>query len=214
MMKTTIKNQLSKMGVLPHLDSVRRFSETRSWISAGCSGIAPPPVKRKILMAYLREYKLNHFIETGTNLGDTLAYMAYDKNIKCTSIELADGYFQRAKIRFQKYTNVDLMHGDSGALMPVVISKLFNPALFWLDGHYSGGATAQGEIDTPVSAELQTILASSCKSHVILIDDVRCFNGSHGYPHLDDLLRIVREQSDYWAEVSTDIIRLTPKKRN
>lgn len=163
-MKTSIKHQLSKLGILPHLDSVRRFSETRLWISAGCSGIAPPPVKRKILMAYLNKYALNHFIETGTHLGDTLAYMAHNKNTQCTSIELSDGYYQQAKGRFKAYANVELLHGDSGALMPSVLNKLTTPALFWLDGHYSGGATAQGQVDTPVSAELQAILASSCKA--------------------------------------------------
>lgn len=210
-MKTVLKHHLSKLGILPHLDSIRRFPETRRWISAGCTGIAPPPVKRKILMAYLHKYALNQFIETGTHLGDTLAYMAYNRNTQCTSIELADYYYQQAKGRFKSYANVKLLHGDSGALMSSVLSKLHTPALFWLDGHYSGGLTAQGECDTPVSTELQAILASSCKAHVILIDDVRCFDGSNGYPHLDDLLKTVRVQSNYCAEVSTDIIRLTPK---
>jgi hypothetical protein len=209
-MKTILKHHLSKLGIHPHLDSIRRFSETRRWISDGCSNIAPPPVKRKILMAYLHKFALNQFIETGTHLGDTLAYMAHNKNIQCTSIELADIYFQQAKDRFKSYANVELLHGDSGSLMPLVLSKLKTPALFWLDGHYSGGLTGQGECDTPVSAELQAILTSQCKSHVILIDDVRCFDGSNGYPHLDDLLKTVREQSSYRAEVSTDIIRLTP----
>lgn len=210
-MKTVLKHHLSRLGILPHLDSIRRVPETWRWISGGCTGIAPSPVKRKILMAYLDKYALNKFIETGTHLGDTLAYMAHNENIQCTSIELADGYYQQAKGRFKSYANVELLHGDSGVLMPSVLSKLTTPALFWLDGHYSGGLTAQGECDTPVSAELQAILASSCKAHVILIDDVRCFDGSNGYPHLDDLLKTVREQSNYCAEVSTDIIRLTPK---
>lgn len=209
-MKMVLKQSLSKLGILPHLDSIRRVPETWRWISVGCTGIAPPPVKRKTLMAYLHKYALNKFIETGTHLGDTLAYMAHNENIQYTSIELADGYYQQAKGRFKSYANVESLHGDSGVLMPSVLSKLTTLALFWLDGHYSGGLTAQGECDTPVSAELQAILASSCKAHVILIDDVRCFDGSNGYPHLDDLLKTVREQSNYCAEVSTDIIRPTP----
>ena len=210
-MKTALKHHLSRLGILPHLDAIRKLPETRRWLTAGCTGIAPSPVKRRILMAYLHKYALNRFIETGTHLGDTLAYMARNKNTQCTSIELADGYYQQAKGRFRSYANVELLHGDSGTLMSSVLSNLTSPALFWLDGHYSGGVTAQGERDTPVSVELQAILASSCKAHVILIDDVRCFDGSNGYPHLDDLLRTVREQSTYCAEVSTDIIRLTSR---
>ncbi|MFT4941776.1 MAG: hypothetical protein ACI88A_004847 [Paraglaciecola sp.] len=209
-MKTTLKHHLSRLGILPHLDALRRFSETHRWIGAGCTGLAPPPVKRKILMAYLRKYGLNEFVETGTHLGDTLAYMAYDKNIHCTSIELADGYYQQAKRRIESYPNITLIHGDSGALMPEVVRQLAAPALFWLDGHYSGGLTGQGDIDSPISAELEAILTSPCKTHVILIDDARFFDGSNGYPYLDVLLKTVREQSNYCAEVTTDIIRLTP----
>ena len=162
-------------------------------------------------MAYLQNYRLTQFIETGTHLGDTLAYIAHDKSIHCTSIELAEVYYKQAKHRFRSYTNIDLIHGDSGALMASVINKLDSPALFWLDGHYSGGLTAQGTIDTPICAELEAILMSRHKDHVILIDDVRCFDGTNNYPHLDDLLKVVRDKSDYCAEVSADIIRLTPR---
>jgi len=212
-MKTIVRNYLSRVGILPLLDTFRRISETLRWIAAGCTGIAPAPIKRKILMAYLHKYSLNQFIETGTHLGDTLAYMAYYKNIYCTSIELADGYYQQAKGRFESYQNVNLLHGDSGVLMPTVVNQLTTPALFWLDGHYSGGLTAQGDSDTPISAELTAILTSPCKTHVILIDDARCFDGNNGYPYLEDLLKTVREKSNYCIEVSTDIIRLTPDSR-
>ncbi len=210
-MKLAIKYYLSELGILPHLDSIRRYPQTRRWISAGCKGIAPPHIKRKILMAYLHKYALDHFIETGTHLGDTLAYIAINKDTQCTSSELGDLYYQKAKERFKSYRNVELLNGDSGALIPMVVDKLTNSALFWLDGHYSGGVTAQGETDTPVSAELRAIFSSPCKTHVILIDDARCFDGSNGYPHLDDLLKTVRIESNYHAEISADIIRLTPR---
>lgn len=84
-MKTVLKHHLSRLGILPHLDSFRRLTETTRWIENGCTGTAPAPVKRKILMAYLRKFGLSRFIETGTHLGDTLAYMAHDKIIQYTS---------------------------------------------------------------------------------------------------------------------------------
>ena len=211
MIKRTVKYLFSRLGVFPYIDFFRRFPQLVGWISGGCSGIVPAPIKRKIILGYMRKYNLEYFIETGTHLGDTLAYVANNISYHCTSVELADEYYQEAKHRFKRYPNVTLLHGDSGALMPSVIKKLSGPALFWLDGHYSGGATAKGEVDTPVSAELRAILASSCKAHVILIDDARCFDGTNGYPHLDNLLQTVREQSSYSAEVSVDMIRLTPK---
>ncbi|MCX5657391.1 MAG: hypothetical protein NTZ48_04100, partial [Candidatus Omnitrophica bacterium] len=182
------------------------------WIANGCTGTAPPPVKRMVLSFYLQRFGLNQFIETGTHFGDMLAYIARDKTMKCTSIELADHYYQSAMQRFASYTNVTLLHGDSGAVLPECVSNLQAPALFWLDGHYSGGTTVRGEVDTPVSAELKAILDSSIKTHVILIDDARCFNGTNTYPQLDEILRSVRREGFHDIEVSADIIRITPQK--
>lgn len=58
--------------------------------------------------------------------------------------------------------------------------------------------------------ELKAILAHSCRSHVILIDDARCFSGENGYPFLEEVLSLIRDSGFYKAEVSTDIIRITP----
>ncbi|MBF0420166.1 MAG: hypothetical protein HQL78_08380 [Magnetococcales bacterium] len=140
-----------------------------------------------------------------------MAHIACDDSIQVTSIELDAGYFIAAKTRFAHYKNVQLLHGDSGHLMTYIIEALSKPTLFWLDGHYSGGNTGKGKFDTPVSEELQAILKSPVNGHVILIDDARCFDGTHDYPYLDKLLETIRENGCYNAEVSIDIIRLTPK---
>jgi hypothetical protein len=163
-----------------------------------------------VLSAYRKRYGLTQFVETGTHLGDTLAYIA-QRVVHATSIELDEAYYRAAKQRFVRYPNITLLQGDSAKLLPELVRQLRTPALFWLDGHYSGGDTAKGELDTPVSAELEAILDSPVKGHVILIDDARCFDGTHDYPHLDQLLKTVRRKNVYHVEVSTDIIRLTPK---
>lgn len=210
-MKIIFKHNLSRLGLLPKLDLVRRLPEIVRWIQSGCTGIAPHPVKRMVISAYLKRYGLTQFIETGTYLGDTLAYIARHKTVHATSIELDEVYFQAAMKRFRGYPNVTLLHGDSGILLPELMRKLQTPALFWLDGHYSGGDTGKGELDTPISAELAAILESPVKGHVILIDDVRCFDGTQDYPYLERLLETVRSKNIYHIEVSTDIIRLVPK---
>ncbi len=210
-MKTFLKHKLSEAGLFPVLDSLRHRLATQAWLNAGCTGIAPPPIKRRILIAYLQRFGLNHFIETGTYLGDTLALVAQNKRVKVSSIELDDAYYQAALQRFKNYSNVNLLKGDSGVELPRLVRELTEPALFWLDGHYSGGTTAQGEVDTPVSVELKSILTSPIHGHLILIDDARCFDGTHDYPHLDQLLATVRQDGKYDINVSADIIRLTPK---
>lgn len=210
-MKTIIKHNLPRLGLLPALDLIRRLPDIARWIQAGCTGIAPPPVKRRVLSAYRKRYSLTQFIETGTHLGDTLAYIAQQKSVHATSIELDEAYYRSAKQRFVRCPNVTILQGDSGKLLPELVRQLQTPALFWLDGHYSGGDTGKGKLGTPVSAELEAILDSPVKDHVILIDDARCFDGTQDYPYLDRLLETVRRRNTYHIEVSTDIIRLTPK---
>lgn len=176
-MKKFIKHKLSRLGLLPLLELIRRLPEIARWIQAGCTGIAPPSVKRLVIEAYRRQYSLAQFIETGTHVGDTLAFIAQKKGIHATSIELDETYYRAAKQRFVGYQNVTLLHGDGGKLQP----------------------------------ELDAILVSLVKGHAILIDDARCFDGTYSHPHLDQLLETVRRNNTYHIEVSTDIIRLTPK---
>jgi hypothetical protein len=154
---------------------------------------------------------LKSFVETGTYLGDTLALVSQNGKIRCVSIELDDTLYTNAQRRFSGYNNVQLLHGDSGILISKVISELREPSLFWLDGHYSGGHTAKGNLETPIVSELKAIFNSHVKGHVILIDDVRCFDGSHDYPSLIQLLDLISTNGHYRIEISADILRLTPK---
>ncbi len=212
-MRTALKHNLAKVGIFPTLDMARRLPHAVSWFRRGCMGPVPPPIKRCIITAYLERYQIREFIETGTYLGDTLAHIARNHSISCRSIELDQELYEIAKYRFRDWSNIEVYRGDSGQVLPAITRELRAPALFWLDGHYSGGVTAKGKADTPISNELQSILDSEIKQHVILIDDARCFNGSNGYPFLDEFLVTVRKNSEYQMEVSADIIRLTPSEK-
>jgi hypothetical protein len=69
--------------------------------------------------------------------------------------------------------------------------------LFWLDGHYSGGVTGIGSLETPIIKELQTIFNHPLsKKHVILIDDARLFNGTRDYPKIEELQVFVKTQKE------------------
>lgn len=209
-MNVRLKHTLSRAGLFRILDSVRRLPQALRWISQGCVGSAPPLIKRAIIKFYLKRYQLREFIETGTHLGDTVADVANDCSVLYHSIELDQHLYRQAHNRFRNWQNVKTYQGDSGEVLPQNLTRLHGPALFWLDGHYSGGVTAKGEADTPISIKLQAILESGIKGHVVLIDDARCFDGTSDYPFIEDVLAIVRRNANYRIEASADIIRLTP----
>jgi hypothetical protein len=127
------------------------------------------------------------------------------------SIELDHVLYQAAKERFSSNPSVTIIEGDSGLVLPKLLDEIAGPCLFWLDGHYSAGVTAKGDRDTPISAELSAIVRHSCRDHIILIDDARCFNGEHDYPRIEDLIESLRAQRPgVEIIVDTDVIRVVP----
>ena len=202
-----------KLGIYYQFYFIRQLPSIINWLNTGCASAAPHSIKMKIIRSYLRKFKLNEFIETGTYLGDTLEYIARD-DVNCKSIELSEDLYLRAKKRFINYKNIILWQGDSGETLPKILENLDKPALFWLDGHFSDGITAKGSHDSPINSELEAIHNHSVSGHVILIDDARYFKGTSNYPFLDELLKEIRNRGIYQAEISTDIIRLIPISDN
>jgi hypothetical protein len=209
-MKTQAKKILVDSGIWYPLNLIRNVPPTFKWLQDGCRGVAPHPVKMMVVKSYLKRFSISNFVETGTYLGETLGYIA-QTGVTCSSIELSQELYEAACHRFAKFDNVTLIQGDSSKCLPELLAVLDKPTLFWLDGHYSAGITAKADLDTPVSAELEAILAHPIKQHVILIDDMRCFDGTNDYPNLDKFLQKIREDGTYEVEVSADIIRLLPK---
>lgn len=171
----------------------------------------PPPhlLKQRVLKEYRSQYKLDTLVETGTYLGDMI-YSLEPEFETLYSIELSRKLFERAKKRFKGHSKVHLLQGDSGKCIKTVVEALNKPALFWLDGHYSGGITAKGDKECPVYEELTHIFQSSLP-HVVLIDDARLFIGKQDYPTIEALREFVeRFRPNYQFEVKDDSIRLTP----
>lgn len=171
----------------------------------------PPPhiVKQKAIEEYRRNFQTRVLVETGTYLGDMVeAQRGHFEKIY--SIELSEKLFIKAKKRFKEYRQIKILQGDSGVVLNKLMTEIDKPALFWLDGHYSGGITAKADKECPVPEELETILKSSLP-HVILIDDARLFNGTHDYPTMNEIDEIIKiSNRSYFMETKDDIIRLTP----
>ena len=174
----------------------------------------PPPniIKQQALEYYAKRFELKILVETGTYYGTMVEAMK--KNFdRIYSIELSDELYEKAKNRFNAEKHIEIIHGDSGVEIKNVVDKINQPALFWLDGHYSAGETARGDKDTPICEELEHILAAPDKGNVIIIDDARCFGNDPHYPSIEELSDFIRsKRPDVDIIVQDDSIRITPKQ--
>jgi hypothetical protein len=128
-------------------------------------------ISKKVLGKYINNARV--FIETGTHIGTT-TQIAVDLGFeKIYTIELADHFYQDAKRKFAKYPQVECIFGDSSKELVSILNELNESAVFWLDGHWSGGDTASGESPVPLFEELAIIESHHIKTHTILIDDIR-----------------------------------------
>ena len=185
-----------------------RWHTLREWQRDGRP--VPPPHAFKVdtLIAYGREYGLQNLIETGTCQGDTVNVVRHHFS-QVYSIELSPELHAAAMRRFAAAGNVSLILGDSSVELRRLTDRLQEPALFWLDGHYSAGVTAKGSKETPILDELATLFDRSAFSDVIIIDDARCFGRDPDYPSLAELEAFVRSRRpDLRMTVADDLIRL------
>jgi hypothetical protein len=189
----------------------RLKQELVEWESKGKPSPPPHIVKQQTLQSYSEQYGVKVLVETGTYYGDMIEAM---KSIfdQIYSIELSKELFKKAKHRFKDLKQVELIQGDSGIELKNLMQRINKPTLFWLDGHYSAGETAQSHKDTPIFEELQHIFDTPDRGHVIIIDDARCFGNDPDYPSIEQLSDFVKSQRpNVDISVQYDIIRITPK---
>jgi hypothetical protein len=182
----------------------------RSWRREGSPVPPPRHYKRSLLREAGRRFGIRTLVETGTWHGGTVEALRRDFD-RIVSVELDVALHQAARERFANDANVTLLQGDSGAVLPRVLAELREPAVFWLDAHYSAGDTARGELETPVQDEVFALLDHPVRSHVVLIDDARLFVGKDDYPTLEEVRSWVAERRpDLRFEVRDDVIRIHP----
>ena len=182
-------------------------NQLKSWEKNGRP--APPPhiVKQMTIQEYQQKYHCGVLVESGTFRGDMVeAQKKFFKKI--ISIELATELFEKAKRKFSKDPHVQILQGDSGQVLSTVMKDMTEPAVFWLDGHYSALETAKGSTECHIYKELDCILDAKPMNHVILIDDARDFTGRGDYPAVDALTSYIKNKNDrYQLSVENDIIR-------
>lgn len=148
-------------------------------------GYGPLPHAAKI-NALKRVFVPGIVIETGTCYGDTtvaLVEAGYVVHTIEVSQELSAQVFPGlSRLGVRCYT------GDSGHLIQQVIETTLTQSQnvnFWLDGHWSGGATSRAaDYETPILQELSAISKARARWNklVVAVDDVRCFGNDPAYP--------------------------------
>tara|TARA_Y100000590_G_C15424204_1_gene902581 strand:+ start:18 stop:653 length:636 start_codon:yes stop_codon:yes gene_type:complete len=175
---------------------------------------APPPhiIKQKNLQYYAKKHNLNILVETGTYYGDMIAALKNDfKHIY--SIEFSKNLYEKAIYRFKSIKSIYLIHGDSAHEIGKLLKKINEPALFWLDAHYSAGITEKSNNDTPILDELNHILSSNVDKHVIIIDDARCFGSDPAYPTINELHDYIKsKKQNVTISIKDDSIIITHEK--
>jgi hypothetical protein len=137
------------------------------------------------------------WIETGTYNGEgSLAISKFGAFLD--TIEPSKELSQLAERRLSSKKNVKIHVGTSEDLLSEILLEVerkgFREVSFWLDGHYSGGNTFLGNLDTPIRKELEIISRhlSNFSRVSIFIDDIRCFNPSLtdyiSYPSVKELI--------------------------
>lgn len=181
--------------------------QIKNWETSGCPLPPPNVIKQATITNYQQKYGYNLLIETGTFLGDMVeAQKSVFKKI--ISIELSIELFEAARQKFKNNKNILIVQGDSGKVLPAVLENVNEPAIFWLDGHFSAEITAKGDKECPIFEELQAIFDSKKLNHVLVIDDARCFNGEGDYPTIEQLTEYVQSRnSNYQVEIKYDMIR-------
>jgi len=136
-----------------------------------------------------------YFVETGTNVGSTLCYVAkLYPHLTCFSCEPNSIAFRYASQNVERVSasNVHLFNQKSDLFLAYIVSKLANKevgSLFWLDSHGGG-------FEWPLRAEIKTI-TDTFEHAGILVDDFKvpgkpCFKYS-SYDGQEGSMKYIKE---------------------
>ena len=124
-------------------------------------------------------------VETGTYMGEGAQALS-SVFPRVWSIELSEELYSSAVGRLAA-PGLNFIHGSSVEVLPNLMTDVGEPALFWLDGHYSGHGTAGVDLEVPLLDEIAAIDASAVGARsALLIDDARLFLGPPPPPHKPD----------------------------
>jgi hypothetical protein len=183
---------------------------------------------------YIEEYRLTHYVETGTGIGECLSHVIQYPFDEYHTIEIYEKIYNEAVTNFSDNKKINLHHGNSYETLPTILSEIDGNVLFWLDAHFPGVdfhyETFDSEKDynkrLPLESELRVIKDSfDTKNSVLIIDDLRIYedgpyhsgNWSDRHKYGGDGIEFIYELFGSTHDISKDFqsqgyIIIQPKK--
>ena len=142
------------------------------------------------LKMYSSKYNAKTLIETGTYYGLTVSKLSKQFE-SIHSIEVENNFYKYNKYYFRNHDNIKIHFGDSSFILPQLLANLTSkeissPIIFWLDGHCSENETGIGVEYSPLATEIRTIISYPYIKAIIIIDDLRLFDGLN-YPTIEKI---------------------------
>jgi hypothetical protein len=136
-----------------------------------------------LVAALKKVLPLDVFVETGTFRGDTVE-LVKDLFREIHTVELSPEYYEAARSRFQEQANINLVCGDSAAVLATWASGLHGKSvLYFLDAHWCVADNTAGEASQcPLLDEMRGIGQLNPES-LVVIDDARLFLAPPPAPH-------------------------------
>jgi hypothetical protein len=186
--KIRMRNRL--LGTMPWLERVSEWRHLlragKRWRAEGYFEPVPYFIRRAQLLQVGKHIGAEVAVETGTFRGDTTAFLA--RHFREThTIEVVPELAQLARERFANQPSITVWDGDSSHVLRSLLPQLKGAALFYLDGHDSGGVTGKGQKVCPVREELEIIYGAGKNRVSVVIDDARLFGTDPDYPTIDEV---------------------------
>lgn len=152
--------------------------------------------KFRQLNAVRRRTNADCLVETGTYLGNTSMRCSRHFS-KVFTIELDDQLFEKARSYLSTRGNIECIHGDATKeLKPILSRDDCKNVVIFLDGHFSSGVTAHGDVPEPACELLEELSQFKEKICGIVVDDFRLFGVEKDWPTKSELLRSAEKEFD------------------
>ncbi len=204
-----IRTLLKQMPIYANFKQLGHYPDYWWWQLRGRPRRIPHVIKQRTVMEYAGAFGLTTLVETGTYYGEMIAAVAH-RFRRIYSIELDPRLACLAQKRFHKCSHVEIMNSDSQTAVPMLLQRLNERCLWWLDAGYYGWSGGFGNPNR-LGSELNAILADRIPDHVILMDDADGVNGQAGTPKLEELIASIEsEYPNRHVVVAHNILRITP----